>query len=131
MAIKILEQIMASFVMMKGTGMMDSLTMQGSTSTIVKVGAGAQALGMGAQGYSQYGQGMAAEGQAGAVTAINKNSVENSMLQMFLQQFDHQGQIDAKHAQDQFAEQSSNYTLFANLERSGNELAKVLAQQAV
>jgi hypothetical protein len=127
-AIKAMEGILASLAMMYGSGVS---TASFNASLLSKVGALAQVAGTGAQAIASGGQAEAEMKQANAVQAINESSVSNDMLQMFMQQFNQQGDIDRKNLENQMAEQASNYTMISQLENNSKEAAMVLAQQAV
>lgn len=132
--IKALEGILASFAfVLYGTGQVQAGAGEDSTFpyTLMKLARGAQTLGMGANGISSAGMADAQMQEASAVKAINQSSVNNDMLQMYLQRFNQQGQIDRKNVENQLSEQASNYTMISQLENSGREAAQVLAVQAV
>jgi hypothetical protein len=132
--IKIIESIMASLAVAGGTGLFSSVStmaLSGDATTLMKVGALAGMVSTGAQAISQAGQADAELEQADAVQAINESTVSNEMLNLFMQQFNQQGQIDQKNLANQMAEQASTYTMISQLENSGKEAAQVLSQSAV
>lgn len=128
---KIIEQIMASMALMYGAGMFSSMNLTNAGTALFKASNYATLAGTAASGVASYGIGQSEMGQASAIEAINEGSVSNDMLHMFMKQFNEQGDIDRKHAQNMFADQASNYTLASHLEDNWKELAKVMETQAV
>lgn len=131
MIMKIIESILASLVMMQGTGMLESTIMKGSSTTLLKLGTGVGIAGTGAQAVSLGGQADVSTQQSHTVKALNEEKVSNNTLQTMLQQYQAQAKVDAKHARDQFAEQASNYKMISQLQNNAKELSKILAEQAV
>src|SRR3989344_2899413 len=131
MAMKVIEQILASLVLMYGTGIMDTILPKNTTTAFLKVGAVGQMVGIGADAVSEGGQADALMQKADLIKIMNNTKVSSDMLEMLLQQFQAQAQIDLKHARDQFSEQASNFTLIMNLENNAQTLARVIAEQAV
>jgi hypothetical protein len=132
--IKIIESILASMSLMYGTGMFSSMSsmISGNSATLLmKVGTGVGMAGTAASTISTAGQADAEMEQADTVKAINESTVSNEMLNMFMQQFNQQGDIDRKNLENQMAEQASNYTMISHLEDSGKEAAQVLSVSAV
>ncbi len=129
--IKIIESILASFAMMYGSGMLESVVANGSPTTLLKIGTLSNLAGTAAQGASLAGQADAEMKRADAVQAINETSVSNEMMNLYMQQFNSQAQIDEKLLESQMATQASNYRLISQLENDSKAAAEALATQAV
>ena len=110
---------------------MDTILPKNTTTAFLKVGAVGQMVGIGADAVSEGGQADALMQKADLIKIMNNTKVSSDMLEMLLQQFQAQAQIDLKHARDQFSEQASNFTLIMNLENNAQTLARVIAEQAV
>ncbi len=133
--IKIIESILASMAVAGGTGLfssVSSMSLAGNATTKAMIfGQAVGMLGTGMSAYSMAGQADSEMEQAGTVKAINASTVSNEMLNMFMQQFTQQGDIDRKTLENQMSEQASNYTLISQYENNAKAAAQVLAQSAV
>lgn len=133
--IKIIESILASMAVAGGTGLfssVSSMSLAGNATTKAMIfGQAVGMIGTSMSAYSMAGQADSEMEQAETVKAINASSVSNEMLNMFMQQFTQQGDIDRKTLENQMSEQASNYTLISQYENNAKALSQVLAQSAV
>lgn len=128
---KVIEGLLSSLVVMFGTGVARSAYMEGSATTLTKMGALSQIAGTGAQGISQGGTADAEFKEADATKTLNTTTVTNDLLHMYLEQLNQQTAIDQKQFDRQMAEQASTYTMELQLSNNSNALISVLSQQAV
>ncbi len=128
--IKLIEKTLAMLVMFQGAGGVDSIGMD-ARSLALKASTLGMALGTLGEAVADFGTADAEKKQAVATKKINDFMVSCKLLETILNGIHEQSKISSRNARNRFMEQASNYQVLSQIENNGQELAKVLSQQAV